>query len=70
MHGAAWSSEIDPEAATTLLQDGGVRPPPLRPAPFQGQHTEEVSAQLLGMAPERIAELVDAGVLEPYAETA
>jgi hypothetical protein len=47
-----------------------VPPPPLRPAPFQGQHTEEVCAQLLGIGPERIAELVDAGVLEPYAKTA
>lgn len=41
--------------------------PDLRPAPFVGQHTEEVAAALLGLSPAEIDQLVAEGVLERMA---
>ena len=41
--------------------------PPLRPAPLAGEHTREVAATLLGIAETEIAQLVDAGILQPPA---
>jgi crotonobetainyl-CoA:carnitine CoA-transferase CaiB-like acyl-CoA transferase len=42
-----------------------IAPPELRPAPFQGQHTTEVVAQILGLSDAEIAELIEQAVLEP-----
>ena len=38
--------------------------PEIRPAPFQGQHTRELAANLLGFDPQKIEQLVADGVLE------
>ncbi|MCW0215809.1 MAG: CoA transferase [Pseudonocardia sp.] len=38
--------------------------PVLRPAPLQGEHTEQVVGRILGIPAQRIGELVDRGVLE------
>ncbi|MFJ4828625.1 crotonase/enoyl-CoA hydratase family protein [Streptomyces sp. NPDC088747] len=42
--------------------------PPLRPAPLQGQHTRELSGELLGLSEERTDELIADGVLEVMAD--
>ncbi|MBL7621925.1 CaiB/BaiF CoA-transferase family protein, partial [Frankia sp. AgB1.8] len=39
--------------------------PDLSPAPFQGEHTREICASVLGLADDQIDELVHAGVLQP-----
>ena len=42
--------------------------PEIRPAPFQGQHTRELAASLLGLSAEEIEKLVAEGVLEVMKE--
>lgn len=44
---------------------GPLPEPSIRPAPFLGQHTLEIAAELLGLDAESRAELVREGVLEP-----
>lgn len=42
--------------------------PVINPAPFQGQHTYELSKRILGFSEAEIAQLVEEGVLEPMKE--
>ncbi|HEX3276983.1 MAG TPA: CoA transferase, partial [Thermoleophilaceae bacterium] len=37
--------------------------PPLRRAPFRGEHTEQVLVEVCGYSRDRVRELADAGVL-------
>jgi crotonobetainyl-CoA:carnitine CoA-transferase CaiB-like acyl-CoA transferase len=41
--------------------------PELRPAPYQGEHTREVAAQLLGLSSDDIQALIASGDLEDMA---
>lgn len=50
---------------TAPFRSRRVLPPDMRPAPFQGQHTAEVCAEVLDMDAGEISRLIEAGVLEP-----
>ena len=40
--------------------------PPEVPAPLMGQHSTEIAADVLGLSPDEIARLIEAGVLEQF----
>lgn len=60
-----------PQLASPLPTENGpsralhLADPDLRPAPVQGEHTREIAATLLGLAPEEIDRLTSAEVLQP-----
>ncbi|ADP81396.1 CaiB/BaiF CoA transferase family protein [Pseudofrankia inefficax] len=52
-------------ANARVARFSGIPDPELRPAPFQGEHTREICASLLGLADDQIDELVRDAVLQP-----
>jgi crotonobetainyl-CoA:carnitine CoA-transferase CaiB-like acyl-CoA transferase len=54
-------------AAARIARFSTVPDPDLRPAPMLGEHTEEICAEILGMAGKEVRELVARGVLQVHA---
>ena len=57
--------------AGATVSQAGLEREPMLPAPWLGQHTEEVLAQVLGLGSGEIGELFDAGIVagpecDPY----
>jgi crotonobetainyl-CoA:carnitine CoA-transferase CaiB-like acyl-CoA transferase len=65
-----WTVEVDQPGVGPMRLEGpafvasGMLEPYTTPAPGLGEHTRVIAAELLGLAPDRIEELVAAGVLE------
>jgi crotonobetainyl-CoA:carnitine CoA-transferase CaiB-like acyl-CoA transferase len=57
-HSEVWPTENGPVRAMNLPD------PDIRPAPLQGQHTRAVFARVLGLEPQQIETLIQAGILE------
>jgi crotonobetainyl-CoA:carnitine CoA-transferase CaiB-like acyl-CoA transferase len=61
---------VDQPAVGTILFEGpaffgpAIAPPVEEPAPWLGEHTEEIAIELLGLDPAEVQRLIDAGVLE------
>jgi crotonobetainyl-CoA:carnitine CoA-transferase CaiB-like acyl-CoA transferase len=55
--------ELPAVTAAALFQHGAG--PHLRPSPAQGEHTEEIARELLGLPESRVRQLIADGVLEP-----
>ena len=61
---------VDQPAVGTILFEGpaffgpAIAPPVEEPAPWLGEHTEEIGIELLGLDPAEVQRLIEAGVLE------
>ena len=61
---------VEQPAVGTVLLEGpaffgpAIAPPVEAPAPWLGEHTEEICTDLLGLDPSEVQRLIEAGVLE------